>query len=62
MERDFSFRLVLVPGAEMDFSLKHSFESLVCKGIFSSVNFRCRLSYGVCTAPMCNGIHKHART
>ena len=32
----------------------HGFESLVRQGIFLHVNFQCRLSYGVRTAPVCN--------
>ena len=36
---------VRVPGAARDFSPR--------------VNFQCRLSYGVRTAPVCNGMYQH---
>ena len=36
---------VRVPGAARDFSL--------------GVNFQCRFSYGVCSAPVCNRMHRH---
>ena len=35
------------------------FESLVRQGIFLPVNFKCRLSYGVRTSPVCNRMHQH---
>ena len=35
------------------------FNSPVWQGIFLPLNFHCRLSYGVCTTPVCNNMYLH---